>query len=210
MTRRLEFGIVARHHPQEEWRSPEGLPTDVGRKRVWTLGNVLRSPMFGAIVGVSFLACLAAVISLTREVHLQGVRIKTLEADAARLTAALESKTSSPAAVGHNEATGQARSDSTEASIPSSSESDRAPQGGRTSSVPLPLWMTPAAWERIRVGMAESQVLELLGQPTQRDVGEVYATLDYQGFAAGSGHVGGKVWIALKDDRVAVINKPLF
>jgi len=210
MTRRLEFGIVADPRPHEEWRPPEGLATDLGRKRVWTLGGVLRSPLFGAIVGASFLVCLAAVISLTREVHLQGERIKTLEADAARLTAALDSKTSSQAAVGQKEATREARGASTEASILSHSEGAGLPQGGRRSSPTVPLWMTPAAWERIRVGMAESQVLEVLGQPTQRNVGDVYAILHYQGFVDGSGHVGGKVWIALKDDRVAVINRPLF
>ena len=68
-------------------------------------------------------------------------------------------------------------------------------------------WHSPANWDTIRIGMSESQVIAVLGRPTSIE-GVVDRTFFYRGEVPGSGFVSGNV--KLTDDRVYVINKPVF
>jgi hypothetical protein len=69
-------------------------------------------------------------------------------------------------------------------------------------------WKTPSAWDRIRNGISQSQVTDILGRPTSvSDVGP-YRTMFYRGHVPGSGSVTGTV--ELNEDRVWPVNKPVF
>ena len=69
-------------------------------------------------------------------------------------------------------------------------------------------WRNERDWSRIQDGMSQLQVESILGSPTSvKDVGP-YRTLLYRGEVPGSGFVSGNV--ALTDDRVWMINVPVF
>ena len=70
-------------------------------------------------------------------------------------------------------------------------------------------WHSETYWRRIKDGMSESQVIKILGKPT--DVKEdvvSFRTLFYRGEVRGSGFVSGNV--RLSDDRVWQVNTPVF
>ena len=71
-------------------------------------------------------------------------------------------------------------------------------------------WKNPSAWDRVRRGMSERQVISTLGRPTSRDDSPGYHTLLYQGEVEGSGYVSGNVVVNVSRDRVVSINRPVF
>ncbi len=72
-----------------------------------------------------------------------------------------------------------------------------------------PGWHSQAAWEGIKRGMSESQVVAILGKPTSiDDIGGGYRKLFYRGEVASSGFVSGN--ISFSDDQVYSISKPVF
>lgn len=79
------------------------------------------------------------------------------------------------------------------------------PDNGRpAASGPLP-WHSSEAWEQLAVGMSQSEVIAILGDPTALEAVDNYKTLFYSDGAAGgeiSGHVN------LKDDLVVAIKVP--
>ncbi len=72
----------------------------------------------------------------------------------------------------------------------------------------LPPWQVPGNWDRIKVGMSESQVTSILGPPTSAEQVAGLRTLFYRGEVSGSGLVSGN--IKLGEDRVYLVNKPVF
>ena len=120
------------------------------------------------------------IASLQREVAAQSERIARLEAEVARLVAALGSPPASQ------------------------------PTGARSVPAPRSAWMTATAWDRIRRGMSERQVISILGPPTSREVNVIDAViLFYRGEVVGSGFVSGNVYVT-DEDRVLSINTPVF
>ena len=73
-------------------------------------------------------------------------------------------------------------------------------------------WKTPAAWNKIKPGMSERQVISILGTPTksQDSPAGTWKTLFYQGEVEGSGYVSGNVDVNRRDDRVIAVNRPVF
>ena len=70
-------------------------------------------------------------------------------------------------------------------------------------------WHSETYWRRIKDGMSESQVIKILGKPTDVKGHAVsLRTLFYRGEVRGSGFVSGNVW--LSDDRVWQVNTPVF
>ena len=120
------------------------------------------------------------IASLQREIAAQAQRISRLEAEVARLTAAL-GVTPAP-----------------------------QPTGARSRVAPRGAWMTAAPWGRIKRGMSERQVISILGSPTKREVDSIKITLFYQGEVADSGYVSGNIQLWLDDNRVWSINRPVF
>ena len=120
------------------------------------------------------------IASLQREVAAQSERIARLEAEVARLVAALGSPPASQ------------------------------PTGARSVPAQRDAWMTATAWARIRLGMSERQVISILGPPTSREVNIIdTVTLFYRGEVVGSGFVSGNVSVN-GTDRVRLINTPVF
>ena len=69
-------------------------------------------------------------------------------------------------------------------------------------------WHSETYWRRIKDGMSESQVIKILGKPTDvKELGSM-RRLFYRGEVRGSGFVSGNVW--LSDDRVWQVNTPVF
>ena len=69
-------------------------------------------------------------------------------------------------------------------------------------------WHSETYWRRIKDGMSESQVIKILGKPTDvKDIGS-FRTLFYRGEVRGSGFVSGNV--RFTDDRVWQVNTPVF
>jgi hypothetical protein len=67
---------------------------------------------------------------------------------------------------------------------------------------------SPGAWSRIKDGMSEAQVTQLLGPPTSTKILGPYKTLFFEGPVPGSGSVSGNV--ELRDNRVYNVNVPVF
>ena len=120
------------------------------------------------------------IASLQREIAAQAQRISRLEAEVARLTAAL-GVTPAP-----------------------------QPTGARSRVAPRGAWMTAAPWGRIKRGMSERQVISILGSPTKRTANSVFLTLFYQGETPGSGHVSGYIKMMKDTNRVYRIEMPVF
>ena len=121
------------------------------------------------------------IASLQREIAAQAQRISRLEAEVARLTAAL-GVTPAP-----------------------------QPTGARSRVAPRGAWMTAAPWGRIKTGMSEQRVISILGSPTRREVDVIdHVTLFYQGEVAGSGYVSGNIGLWSRENRVFTINSPVF
>jgi hypothetical protein len=120
------------------------------------------------------------IASLQREIAAQAQRISRLEAEVARLTAAL-GVTPAP-----------------------------QPTGARSRVAPRGAWMTAAPWGRIKRGMSEQRVISILGSPTKREAAGTMLTLFYQGEVAGSGYVSGNIGLWSRENRVFSINIPVF
>ena len=128
------------------------------------------------------------IAGLRREVDAQSERIAQVEAEIARLVAALDS----------------ARLISAGAASPA------PPARGASGVAPRDAWMTLSTWDRVRNGMSERQVIAILGRPTSREVDIInHVTLFYRGEVAVSGFVSGNVKVD-DEDRVWLINKPVF
>ena len=69
-------------------------------------------------------------------------------------------------------------------------------------------WKISANWNRIKRGMASQQVIDILGQPTRREVVGSYLDLFYEGRVSGSGYLSGNVM--LQHNRVWKVNIPVF
>ncbi len=69
-------------------------------------------------------------------------------------------------------------------------------------------WKAPAVWEKVKDGMSQAQVVAILSQPTSVESLGSFRTLFYRGEVSGSGFVSGNV--KLTDDRVWMVNKPVF
>ena len=68
-------------------------------------------------------------------------------------------------------------------------------------------WLVPANWERLRTGMNEQQVLDLIGYPTTARGGDTGKTLFYTVQVGASGFLSGRVVIV--DKEVREIQKPI-
>jgi len=86
---------------------------------------------------------------------------------------------------------------------------DLRQSGPLTSTLSLAAWQVPGNWDRLKSGMSESQVISILGPPTNvdRTTGSI-PVLFYKGEVPGSGVVSGNV--KLMEDRVYLVNKPVF
>lgn len=89
-----------------------------------------------------------------------------------------------------------------------SSSSPAAAQFRTPSSVAFP-WHDKNAWDRVKHGMSEAQVVSILGPPTSVNVMGSYRTLLYRGDVPGSGSVSGNVMLT-GEDRVLYVNTPVF
>jgi hypothetical protein len=88
---------------------------------------------------------------------------------------------------------------------PSPRVSSRSP-----SAAPSPgsdKWLVPGAWEKLRTGMTEQQVLDLLGYPTTSRGGDTSKTLFYTVQVGATGFLSGRVVIV--DKAVQEIQKPI-
>lgn len=73
--------------------------------------------------------------------------------------------------------------------------------------IPPSDWLDAAKWKRVRPGMSELEVIELLGPPTtMRSAGGDARTLLYAMEIGSSGFLGGSV--ELKDRRVVSVHTP--
>lgn len=73
---------------------------------------------------------------------------------------------------------------------------------------PTPLWHQPVNWGRLKAGISEAQVVELLGPPTRISSVEDKRTLYYQPDAKSTSPLHGTV--TLIDDRVTAVEPPDF
>ena len=80
----------------------------------------------------------------------------------------------------------------------------------RTSRTPAPApstqWINAASWDRVRTGMEELQVIDILGPPTQMRVEGATRTLLYAVEIGSSGFLSGSV--TLEDKKVARVERP--
>jgi hypothetical protein len=88
---------------------------------------------------------------------------------------------------------------------------DRTPSGPRAATAPAASsstsWLEAARWERVRVGMSELEVINVLGPPTSmRQEGDARVLL-YAMEIGASGFLGGSV--ELRDRAVSEIHKPV-
>jgi hypothetical protein len=70
-------------------------------------------------------------------------------------------------------------------------------------------WVNAARWDRVRIGMSELEVIELLGKPSSLRAGEGSGQriLLYAMEIGSAGFLGGS--IELRDRRVTAVNKPV-
>ena len=88
---------------------------------------------------------------------------------------------------------------------------DRVPAAPRSSTTPAAAsstnWLEAARWDRVRPGMGELEVINILGPPTSmRQEGETRVLL-YAMEIGSSGFLGGSV--ALRDRKVSEVLKPV-
>ena len=87
---------------------------------------------------------------------------------------------------------------------------DRSAPGTRSSAAPTTsstAWIEAARWDRVRTGMSELEVINILGPPTSmRQEGEARVLL-YAMEIGSSNFLGGSV--EFRDQAVAAINKPV-
>ncbi len=88
---------------------------------------------------------------------------------------------------------------------PSPAASSRSPSAAPTPSSDK--WLVPAAWEKLRTGMTEQQVLDVLGYPTTSRGTGGSKTLFYTVQVGASGFLSGRVVIV--DQVVQEIQKPI-
>lgn len=69
-------------------------------------------------------------------------------------------------------------------------------------------WLAPASWDRLRIGMTEQQVLDILGYPTsaRTAAGATAKTLFYTVQVGPTGFLSGR--IELENGRVRAIDRP--
>jgi hypothetical protein len=86
---------------------------------------------------------------------------------------------------------------------------DRSAPGTRSSTAPTTsstAWVEAARWERVRAGMSELEVINILGPPTSmRQEGEAHVLL-YAMEIGSANFLGGSV--EFRDKAVSAINKP--
>ena len=86
---------------------------------------------------------------------------------------------------------------------------DRSALGARSSTAPTTsstAWIEAARWDRVRPGMSELEVINILGPPTSmRQEGDARVLL-YAMEIGSANFLGGSV--ALRDQAVSEINKP--
>lgn len=70
-----------------------------------------------------------------------------------------------------------------------------------------PAWLVAANWERVKPGMSELQVIELLGPPTSTRAAANSRTLFYAMDIGASGFLGGNVRLA--DKKVVEVVRPV-
>jgi len=84
---------------------------------------------------------------------------------------------------------------------------------GPSSAAPGPpgsdKWLAPANWDRVRVGMTEQQVLDVLGYPTsvRTETPGAARTLFYTMQVGATGFLSGRV--VMSDQRVSEVQKPV-
>lgn len=94
------------------------------------------------------------------------------------------------------------------ASAPSREQPEAASETSKPKSS-KPLWQDPAAWEKVKDGMSEAQVIGILGKPTSVENDASLRTLVYETKKSlGAGSLSGKV--KLLDGRVWLVEVPIF
>ena len=87
---------------------------------------------------------------------------------------------------------------------------DRSALGTRSSTAPTTsstAWLEAARWDRVRTGMSELEVINILGPPTSlRQEGDARVLL-YAMEIGSSGFLGGSV--EFRDRAVTAVNKPV-
>jgi hypothetical protein len=78
--------------------------------------------------------------------------------------------------------------------------------GRSAAQAPSTQWINGAAWERVRAGMDELQVIDVLGPPTSMRVEGDARTLLYALEIGSSGFLSGSV--TLKEKKVSQVEKP--
>jgi hypothetical protein len=93
-------------------------------------------------------------------------------------------------------------------------QSKLTPSPGATSRAPSVApspssdrWLVPAAWEKLRTGMTEQQVLDIIGYPTTSRGSATSKTLFYTVQVGAAGFLSGRVVIV--DKVVQEIQKPI-
>lgn len=88
---------------------------------------------------------------------------------------------------------------------------DRTPSAPRAAAAPAASnstsWLEAARWERVRVGMSELEVINVLGPPTSMRQEGGARVLLYAMEIGASGFLSGNV--ELRDRAVSAINKPV-
>jgi hypothetical protein len=82
---------------------------------------------------------------------------------------------------------------------------DRGVAAASTGKQP---WHAPDAWSRVKDGMTQAEVTEILGEPTAVEGVDAYKTLFYRSTPEGRGPLSGIV--NFKDDRVVAVRAPNF
>jgi hypothetical protein len=81
-----------------------------------------------------------------------------------------------------------------------------APRGARGTPAQSTLWVNASSWQRVRAGMEELQVLDILGPPTQMRIEGATRTLLYALEIGSSGFLRGSV--TLEDKKVTQVEQP--
>lgn len=89
--------------------------------------------------------------------------------------------------------------------------SDRGPSATRSSSAPAgassTAWLEAARWDRVRKGMSELEVIDVLGPPSSMREENGARVLLYAMEIGSSGFLGGSV--EFRDRAVTAVNKPV-
>jgi hypothetical protein len=82
----------------------------------------------------------------------------------------------------------------------------RSEHSAPPSAAPSTSWLVAANWDRVRAGMSELQVIDILGPPTSMRAAASSRTLFYAMEIGTSGFLGGNV--RLEDRKVVEVSKP--